>query len=56
VRINSANVSSVLGADATVESAQDFIRKALGGNSLSTLELAKAHAENESIGSGCASS
>jgi aromatase len=45
VRLNTANIASVLGDDATVRTASDFVRTALSGNSLATLGLAKAHAE-----------
>lgn len=45
VRINTANIAKVLGEDATVQSAQQFVRTALSGNSLATLGLAKAYAE-----------
>ncbi|MFI1281390.1 aromatase/cyclase [Streptomyces sp. NPDC020858] len=45
VRINTANIATVLGEDATVQSAQQFVRTALSGNSLATLGLAKAYAE-----------
>lgn len=57
VRINAANVPSVLGAAATVQSAKDFVRTALSRNSLATLALAKAHveSESESVGSRRAS-
>ncbi|MER5382897.1 aromatase/cyclase [Streptomyces sp. NPDC002688] len=45
VRINTDNITRVLGADATADSARDFVRTALSGNSLATLRLAKAYAE-----------
>jgi aromatase len=45
VRVNSARVSEVLGADADVLTAQETVRKALSGNSLTTLHAAKAYAE-----------
>lgn len=45
VRINTDNITKVLGADATADSARDFVRTALSGNSLATLRLAKAYAE-----------
>jgi aromatase len=45
VRINTENITRVLGKDATVQSARDFVRTALSGNSLATLGLAKAYAE-----------
>ena len=45
VRINTANIAGVLGEQATAETARDFVRTALSGNSLATLGLAKAYAE-----------
>ncbi|MFJ9606579.1 aromatase/cyclase [Kitasatospora sp. NPDC101176] len=45
VRINTANIAAVLGPEATVRTAQEFVRTALSTNSLATLDLAKAHAE-----------
>ncbi|WP_329612002.1 aromatase/cyclase [Streptomyces brevispora] len=45
VRINTENITKVLGADATPETAAAFVRSALSTNSLATLGLAKAHAE-----------
>jgi len=45
VTVNEAAISGVLGAEATVESAKDFLRTAIGGNSETTLGLAKAFAE-----------
>ncbi len=42
-------VASVLGPDATVADARAHVRRALSGNSLATLRLARAHAE-ESAG------
>ncbi len=45
VIINPANVTAVLGSDATVADARAFIRKALGTNSLTTLRYAKEYAE-----------
>jgi aromatase len=45
VKINTANIARVLGPDADVSTAQEFVRKALSGNSTSTLRVAKAHAE-----------
>jgi len=47
VRINPDNVTAVLGADATVEQAKDFVRNALSRNSLATLGLAKEYAETK---------
>ena len=46
VVINPHTVRDVLGADATVSDARKAVRAALGTNSLATLRLAKAHAEN----------
>jgi aromatase len=45
VQINTARIVDVLGADADVRTAQEFVRKALSGNSLATLRLAKSFAE-----------
>lgn len=45
VQINTVNIAGVLGEDADVQTAQEFVRKALSGNSLATLNLAKAYAE-----------
>lgn len=50
VRINTANIAAVLGADATLDSARTFVRTALSGNSLATLNLAKTHAEDLAAG------
>ncbi|WP_279436306.1 aromatase/cyclase [Actinomadura sp. 7K534] len=46
VRINTERIPEVLGDDADVRAAQDFVRNALSGNSLATLRLAKEHAED----------
>ena len=46
VRINTDRIAGVLGEDADLRTAQDFVRKALSGNSLATLGLAKAYAED----------
>jgi aromatase len=46
VRIEESRITSVLGADADLAAAQDFVRNALSGNSLATLRLAKTYAEN----------
>ncbi|NHD19329.1 MULTISPECIES: aromatase/cyclase [unclassified Actinopolyspora] len=46
VAINEANVESVLGAGADVDQARSFVRTALSGNSLTTLNLAKEYAES----------
>ncbi|TMR02605.1 cyclase [Actinomadura soli] len=46
VAINTANITAVLGADAGVPEARDFVRDALGTNSLATLRHAKEYAEN----------
>ncbi|MEN3586266.1 aromatase/cyclase [Streptomyces sp. ZYX-F-203] len=45
VRVNTENITRVLGADATAETAAAFVQSALSTNSLATLRLAKAHAE-----------
>jgi ribosome-associated toxin RatA of RatAB toxin-antitoxin module len=44
--VNAEAIERVLGPDATVASARDFLRKAIGGNSGKTLALTKAFAEN----------
>jgi aromatase len=54
VRIDPARIPEVLGGDADVRTAQEFVRKALSGNSLATLRLAKAYAEGRR-GGGAAS-
>lgn len=46
VRINEAAIGPVLGADAGLEAARDFVRRAVGGNSAATLALAKDHVED----------
>jgi len=45
VRINTARIGDVLGAGADAQTAQQFVRNALSGNSLTTLRAAKAYAE-----------
>jgi aromatase len=45
VVINEPNVPKILGDDASVQEAKDYIRAALGANSRATLEHAKTHAE-----------
>lgn len=50
VQINTANIASVLGDGADVQTAQEFVRKALSNNSLATLHLAKAYAEGSGGG------
>ncbi|MBC6456927.1 aromatase/cyclase [Actinomadura sp. HBU206391] len=45
VVINTANIAKILGADAGVAQAREFIRNALGSNSLATLGHAKEYAE-----------
>jgi ribosome-associated toxin RatA of RatAB toxin-antitoxin module len=45
VTVNEANIPNVLGKEATVATARDFIRKAAGGNSMATLTLAKNFVE-----------
>ncbi len=46
VVINEANIASVLGPDAGVPQAREFVRAALSTNSTATLRHAKAHAES----------
>ncbi len=50
VRINEERITSVLGPDADLAAAQKFVQGALSGNSLATLKLAKAYAENAAGG------
>jgi aromatase len=50
VRLNTARITDVLGPDATVATAEQFVRKALSGNSTATLNLAKAYAEGPGDG------
>jgi len=50
VRINTARIAEVLGPKADLPAAREFVRSALGANSLTTLRAAKAYAE--SAGSG----
>lgn len=45
VRINTAHIADVLGPGADVPTAQQAVRNALSGNSLTTLHAAKAYAE-----------
>ncbi|MFJ4774537.1 aromatase/cyclase [Streptomyces uncialis] len=45
VVLNAENITKVLGADATVADAREFIRNALGGNSRATLGHAKDYAQ-----------
>ncbi|GAA2301366.1 aromatase/cyclase [Streptomyces kunmingensis] len=45
VVLNADNITKVLGPDAGVPEARDFVRKALGANSRATLEHAKGYAE-----------
>lgn len=45
ITINEQGITGVLGADAGVPEARAFLRKAVGGNSRATLELAKSFAE-----------
>ena len=45
VRVNTARIADVLGAGADVLTAQETVRKALSGNSSTTLHAAKAYAE-----------
>jgi aromatase len=46
VSVNEPAIERVLGAGARLGQAKDFIRKALGGNSMATLEHAKRYAES----------
>jgi 2-polyprenyl-6-methoxyphenol hydroxylase-like FAD-dependent oxidoreductase/ribosome-associated toxin RatA of RatAB toxin-antitoxin module len=46
VRINTARIAEVLGQDADVTAAQEAVRRSLSANSVATLTLAKAYAEN----------
>jgi uncharacterized protein YndB with AHSA1/START domain len=45
VTVNEPNIAKVLGADATVADARNFLRTAIGGNSEATLGLTKRYAE-----------
>ncbi|RSS54732.1 cyclase, partial [Streptomyces sp. WAC07061] len=45
VTINSANIARILGEQATVEDAKEYVHTALSTNSLATLNHAKNHAE-----------
>lgn len=45
VVVNAENITRILGPEAGVAEARDYIRKALGTNSTTTLEHARAHAE-----------
>lgn len=45
VTINTENIARILGADATVEDAKDYVRTALSTNSRATLGYAKDYAE-----------
>ncbi|AZM94093.1 aromatase/cyclase [Streptomyces sp. W1SF4] len=47
VTINSANIARILGEQATVEDAKEYVHTALSTNSLATLNHAKNHAENK---------
>jgi len=47
VVLNSANIASVLGPEATVADAREYVRTALSTNSRATLGYAKAHAERQ---------
>lgn len=48
VTLNTANIAKVLGADATVADAREYVHTALSTNSLATLNHAKNHAERTS--------
>ena len=45
IRIDESRITAILGEDADLAAAQAFVRRALSGNSLATLEHAKAYAE-----------
>lgn len=45
VAVNTANIAAVLGPDADLAQAREFVRTALSGNSRATLGHAKSHAE-----------
>ena len=45
VAVNPATVQEVLGPDATLADAREFLRSALGSNSRTTMSFAAAHAE-----------
>ncbi|WP_018215352.1 aromatase/cyclase [Salinispora vitiensis] len=45
VRINTARIAEVLGPEADLPAAREFVRNALSANSLTTLRAAKAYAE-----------
>jgi aromatase len=47
VCINSGRIADVLGPDADLATAQQFVRNALSGNSLTTMRAAKAYAEGD---------
>jgi len=47
VFLNEENIAAVLGEDATVEDARDYVHKALSTNSLATLGHAKDYAESK---------
>jgi hypothetical protein len=46
ITVNEAAIGTVLGPDATVESAKTFLRDVIGANSETTLRLAKEYAES----------
>ncbi|MCP9956142.1 aromatase/cyclase [Streptomyces sudanensis] len=48
--VNTENIEKILGADATVQDAIDYVRTALSTNSMATLGLAKAFAEEHAGG------
>lgn len=45
IKIDESRITSILGENADLAAAQAFVRRALSGNSLATLEHAKAYAE-----------
>src|SRR5262249_20731561 len=50
VGLNTAKISDVLGGDADVATARAAVKTALSGNSMATLKLAKAYAEQRGLG------
>jgi aromatase len=46
VAINGSNIEQVLGSGAGIDDARKFVRDALGGNSLTTMEQARQYAES----------
>jgi aromatase len=46
VVINESNITKLLGEEATIDDARTFVRNALGGNSMTTMQHAKEYAES----------